>query len=136
MKDGTKGLYGSFKLGGTKSGRLASANPNLQNLPSTGSPYAKPVKKIFGAPKGYVFIGSDFSSLEDRISALTTRDPNKELVYLEGFDGHCLRAYSYFGNQMPDIHMAEEGDTVYKVTLDDGTVIYCNEEELKELQND
>ena len=54
-----KGLYGNFNLCGTKSGRLSSSNPNLQQLPSTGSPYAKPVKKIFTAPKGYVFCGAD-----------------------------------------------------------------------------
>lgn len=58
-----KGLYGNFNLCGTKSGRLSSSNPNLQQLPSTGSPYAKPVKKIFTAPKGYVFCGADQRSL-------------------------------------------------------------------------
>lgn len=130
---GMRGLYGSFKLGGTVSGRLSSSNPNLQQLPSTGSPYAKPVKKIFGAPKGYVFCGADQRSLEDRISALTTRDPNKLRVYTEDYDGHCLRAYSYFGDQMPDIHLAEEGTKVYKVTKNDGEVIYCTEEELRSL---
>jgi DNA polymerase-1 len=103
MSDGTKGLFGSFNLGGTKTGRLSSSKPNLQNLPSTGSPYAKPVKDIFVAPKGFIFVGADQRSLEDRISALTTRDPNKIKVYTEGYDGHCLRSYSYFQEKMPDI---------------------------------
>lgn len=58
-----KGLYGNFNLCGTKSGRLSSSNPNLQQMPATGSPYAKPVKKIFTAPKGYVFCGADQRSL-------------------------------------------------------------------------
>src|SRR5690606_32526700 len=40
---------------------------------------------------------------EDRISALTTKDPNKLKVYIDGYDGHCLRAYAYFGQHMPDI---------------------------------
>lgn len=61
--NGMKCLYGSFKLGGTVSGRLTSSSPNLQQIPSTGSPYAKPVKKIFGSPKGYVFCGADQRSL-------------------------------------------------------------------------
>ena len=61
--NGMKCLYGSFKLGGTVSGRLTSSSPNLQQIPSTGSPYAKPVKKIFGAPKGYIFCGADQRSL-------------------------------------------------------------------------
>ena len=42
-------------------------------------------------------------ALEDKINTLLTRDPNKEKVYKDGYDGHCLRAYSYFGDQMPDI---------------------------------
>jgi DNA polymerase-1 len=48
-------------------------------------------------------VGADFSSLEDKISALTTKDPNKIKVYADGYDGHCLRAFAYFGKQMPDI---------------------------------
>lgn len=47
--------------------------------------------------------GADFASLEDRISALTTKDPMKLDVYTKGYDGHCLRAYYYFGDKMPDI---------------------------------
>ena len=95
-------LHGSFNLGGTVSGRLSSSNPNLQNIPS-GSKYGKLIKKCFVAPKGWIFCGSDFDSLEDYISALTTKDPNKLKVYQEGYDGHCLRAFSYFKGEMPDI---------------------------------
>lgn len=48
-------------------------------------------------------MGLDFASLEDRISAVTTKDPNKLKVYTDGYDGHCLRAFAYFREQMPDI---------------------------------
>ena len=41
--------------------------------------------------------------MEDKISALQTSDPNKLKIYIDGYDGHCLRAYKYFGDQMPDI---------------------------------
>jgi len=102
--DGEYYLHGNFNLGGTVSGRLSSSKINLQNLPSTGSKYAKDIKKCFIAPPGWVLVGVDFSSLEDRISALTTKDPNKLKVYTDGYDGHCLRAYSYFGDRMPDIN--------------------------------
>ena len=93
-------LMGNFRLGGTKSGRLSSNNVNLQQLPSGGR-YGKLIKSCFQAPEGWLFVGLDFDSLEDRISALTTKDPNKLKVYTDGFDGHCLRAYSYFTDQMP-----------------------------------
>lgn len=101
--DGWHYLFGNFNLGGTISGRLSSSGPNLQNLPATGSRYAKIIKSCFRAPPGWLFCGLDFASLEDKISALTTKDPNKIKVYTDGYDGHCLRAYAYWPQLMPDI---------------------------------
>jgi len=101
--DGMNYLHGNFNLGGTVSGRLSSSKVNLQNLPSSGSKYSKHVKECFAAPEGWLMLGADFTSLEDRISALTTKDKNKLKVYTDGYDGHCLRAFSYFREQMPDI---------------------------------
>jgi DNA polymerase-1 len=100
--DGSWRLYGNFNLGGTVSARLSSSNPNLQNLPSN-SIYGKLIKGCFGCIDGFLFGGADFNSLEDMVSALTTRDTNKMKCYLDGFDGHSLRAFSYFKDQMPDI---------------------------------
>lgn len=97
-----KWLFGNFKLGGTKSGRLSSSDINLQNLPAGGK-YGKAIKDCFVAPDGWLVVGLDFNALEDRISALTTKDPNKLKVYIEGYDSHSLRAFSYFRDQMPDI---------------------------------
>lgn len=96
-------LHGSLNLGGTKSSRLSHSDPNMGNLPSSGTIYAKPVKSSFRAKPGWVMVGCDFNSLEDMISALVTRDPMKLKVYTDGYCGHCLRAYSYFPELMPDI---------------------------------
>lgn len=74
-------LHGNFNLGGTVSGRLSSSDPNLQNIPA-GSEYGKLIKSCFLGPVGWLFCGADFNSLEDYISALTTKDPNKLKVYL------------------------------------------------------
>lgn len=125
--DGWHWLFGNFNLGGTVSGRLSSSGPNLQNLPANvamalseavmeklGKRIArfldkgklllgKVIKSCFQAPPGWFFCGIDFMSLEDRISALTTKDPNKLKVYTDGYDGHSLRAYSYFGDLMTGI---------------------------------
>ena len=122
-KDGWHYLSGNFNLGGTVSGRLSSSDPNLQNLPSniqlsisevlmsklgsTSTPLIKKGKLHLGKliktcvqpPPGWIFCGLDFDSLEDKISALTTKDKNKLKVYLDGYDGHSLRAYSYFKDQ-------------------------------------
>lgn len=160
--DGWHYLFGNFNLGGTLSGRLSSSDPNLQNLPANvavalaaamiqqlsamgAGKYiekgklllGKLIKSCFEAPPGWLFCGLDFASLEDRISALTTKDPNKLKVYTDGYDGHSLRAYAYFGSEMPLIRQAEgvrafrvvqdeeefyllEGDDI---TLEDGTVM-------------
>ena len=48
-------------------------------------------------------MGADYASLEDRIDALLTKDINKIKVYTDGYDGHSLRAFNYFRDQMPDI---------------------------------
>ena len=129
--DGRRYIYGNFNLGGTVSGRLSSSKPNLQQIPATGSKYAKLIKSCFQAPKGWLWVGLDYQSLEDHISALVTKDPNKLKVYTDEYDGHCLRAYSYWKNLMPDItaqldEIHKEGK-VYKVTYDDGSVEYLNE---------
>lgn len=129
--DGRRYIYGNFNLGGTVSGRLSSSKPNLQQIPATGSKYAKLIKSCFQAPKGWLWVGLDYASLEDHISALVTKDPNKLKVYTDEYDGHCLRAYSYWKNLMPDItaqldEIHKEGK-VYKVTNDDGSVEYLNE---------
>jgi DNA polymerase-1 len=124
--DGWWYLFGSYNLGGTVSGRLSSNNPNMQNLPANVTmaisaallaaypvlakfvkkgklSLGKLIKYCFQAPPGWIFCGLDFASLEDRISALTTKDPQKLKVYTDGYDGHCLRAHAYFGDKMPDI---------------------------------
>lgn len=100
--EGVSWLNGNFNLTGTQSGRLSSNDPNMQNIPSN-SQYGDDVKSCFVAPEGWLFATADFSSLEDRINAILTKDPNKIRVYTEGFDGHCLRAYTYFKDQMEGI---------------------------------
>ena len=107
--DGWHYLFGNFNLGGTVSGRLSSSKPNLQNLPSTGSKYAKLIKSCFQAPPGWLFVGIDFNALESRIDALLTKDPMKLAVYVDGFDSHCLASFFYFREQMPDIEAELQG---------------------------
>ena len=77
----------------------------------------------FVSPDGWLFCGADFNSLEDYISALTTKDKNKLRVYTDGYDGHCLRAFYYFRDQLPDIRQAEEKERCFKVTTKKGVVL-------------
>lgn len=134
--DGWHYLFGNFRLGGTASGRLSSNNPNLQNIPSAGSTkvkqrLAKLIKECFEAPPGWLFVGLDFDSLEDKISAVTTKDPEKIKVYSDGFDGHCLRALAYFKEHMPDIELLPDGATAYKATVDGKEIYFHSNEEIE-----
>lgn len=117
--DGWYYIHGSFRLGGTVSGRLSSANPNLQNTPSSGNRYSALVKSCVQAPPGYLLAGVDFESLEDKISALTTKDKNKLKVYTQGFDGHSFRAYGYWPEKFPDLVMSPESINSIKVNHED-----------------
>lgn len=112
--DGNYYLHGSFNIGGTVSFRLSSSNPNLQNLPS-GSKYAKHIKSCFVGHTGTVMTGADFTSLEDKVNALITKDKNKLAVYTDGYDSHSLRSYFYFPNQLTDIKQAQPEDKTYEL---------------------
>lgn len=102
-------------------------------MPATGSKYAEIIKECFEAPPGWLFVGLDFASLEDRISAVTTKDPNKLRVYLDGFDGHCLRAHAYFGDQMPDIELAPPEVPCYKANVGGADVYFHADEDVEYL---
>ena len=136
--DGWHYLFGNFRLGGTASGRLSSNNPNLQNIPSSGSSDAKQrlaklIKECFEAPPGWLFVGLDFDSLEDKISAVTTRDPEKIKVYSDGYDGHCLRALAYFGNHMPDIETCPPTSEAFMAEIGGKKVYFHATEEIEYL---
>jgi DNA polymerase-1 len=133
-------LHGHFNLGGTVSGRLSSSDPNMQNLPSTGSIYAKPTKKCFSAPDDWLLVGADYNALEARIGALLTKDIAKLCVYTDGYDSHSFNAYGYWKDKMPDIQYSltqvNFSCKFYRVTQDDGTISYHvgDDPKLKEFQ--
>lgn len=113
-------LIGSFNLGGTVSGRLSSSKPNLQQIPATGSKYAKLIKSCFQAPQGWLLCGLDFNALEAHIDALVTKDPAKLAVYISDYDSHMYNAYHYWRDQCPEIELLQEDyqGKCYKVTID------------------
>jgi DNA polymerase I-like protein with 3'-5' exonuclease and polymerase domains len=103
-------LYGQYKLLGAKTGRYTSSNPNMLNMPSTKSRFAKPVKKCFVAPEGKIILAADYSALEDRVIASLSRDVNKCDIFLKNLDGHSLNALGYFLPRIENL-MDITGDT-------------------------
>jgi DNA polymerase I-like protein with 3'-5' exonuclease and polymerase domains len=61
-------LHGEFKGTTTLTGRLSSANPNLQNIPTRGS-FGKQMRGLIIAPEGWVIVGIDLSNIEARMLA-------------------------------------------------------------------
>jgi len=127
FKLGGEFLHGNLKLGGTQSGRLSSNSPNLTNLPSQGK-MGKLIKSCVVAPDGWLFAGADFASLEERIGAILSKDPNRIKVYTDGYDGHSLRAAKYFKDQMPDIvAQLDAAETATKFWIDENGEYCCGE---------
>jgi len=113
-----------------------NSGPNLQQIPSTGSIYSKPIKKCFSAPKGYLMVGADFTALEAKIGALLTKDNAKISIYTQGYDSHSFNTYGYWPEKMPDIKFIPEGSNAlgFKITQD-GQGYLLTSEDTVELEN-
>lgn len=81
-------VHGSLMLDGTRSGRLSSRDPNLQNIPSGSGRMAKMAKNVFVAPPGRILIQLDYSQLEYRVAAILSGDPVFQQVFVDGHDLH------------------------------------------------
>lgn len=82
-KDSNNIIHCEFKLHGTETGRLSSANPNMQNIPRDSS-----IKKLFIARPGYTLIQLDYSQAELRVLAYISGDEHLIDCYVNGRDLH------------------------------------------------
>lgn len=100
LADAQNRVRSNFLQTGTATGRLASKNPNLQNIPARGT-FAKDVRDCFLASEGYSLISLDYSQIELRLLAHFSRDPALLAAFRADEDIHARTAISIFGDAQP-----------------------------------
>lgn len=95
-------IHGKFHQTITATGRISSADPNLQNIPIR-MPLGRAIRKVFVPEEGYVFVDADYSQIELRVLAHASRDENMILAYKEGRDIHASTAAEVFGVPLEEV---------------------------------
>ncbi len=89
-------VHTTFGQTGTATGRLSSANPNLQNIPIR-TELGRGIRAAFIAEPGHVLLTADYSQIELRLLAHFSHDPLLVEAYRRGDDIHTLTASQVFG---------------------------------------
>jgi DNA polymerase-1 len=92
----TKRVHTSYSLAATSTGRLASTDPNLQNIP-VRTEEGRKIRSAFVAPAGSKLISADYSQIELRVVAHVADIPQLKKAFAEGQDIHAMTASEMFG---------------------------------------
>ena len=96
LNHGTGRLHTTFDQTGTATGRLSSANPNLQNIPIR-TELGREIRAAFTAQAGCILLAADYSQIELRLLAHYSKDPLLVEAFRRGDDIHTLTASQVFG---------------------------------------
>ncbi len=99
-------IHTSFNQTVTATGRISSADPNLQNIP-VRTALGREFRKVFIPKEGYSFIDADYSQIELRILASLSGDKKLIEAYNEGKDIHAITASQVF-----NVPLCEVTDTL------------------------
>jgi DNA polymerase-1 len=98
----TRRLHTVFKQTVTTTGRLSSAEPNLQNIP-VREEEGRRIRRVFIAAPGHVLLAGDYSQIELRLMAHLSRDEAFVQAFLRGEDIHQRTASEIFGVPMNEV---------------------------------
>lgn len=102
----TRRIHCSFSQVGTSTGRLASQNPNLQNIPIR-SPEGKKIRQAFIPGPGYTLISADYSQIELRLLAHFSGDPVLTESFNKGEDIHIATAAKVFDIDLSQVSSSQ-----------------------------
>ena len=105
LLDSDDRLHTEFIASGAATGRMASQNPNLQNIPIR-TERGRAIRNAFIAPKGYSLVALDYSQIELRIAAILSGDEKFCDIFKSGRDVHQEVAARVF-NVAPEAVDAE-----------------------------
>ncbi|WP_312526870.1 DNA polymerase I [Paracoccus sp. (in: a-proteobacteria)] len=92
----TRRVHTSYSITGAQTGRLASTDPNLQNIP-VRTDEGRRIREAFIAPEGRKIVSLDYSQIELRILAHVADIPALKQAFREGIDIHAMTASQMFG---------------------------------------
>jgi DNA polymerase-1 len=98
----TTRVHTSYAMASTSTGRLASSEPNLQNIPIRNEE-GRRIRKAFIAPKGRKLISADYSQIELRLLAHIAGIDALKKAFADGLDIHAMTASEMFGVPVKDM---------------------------------
>ncbi len=99
-------LHTSYNQAGAATGRLASSDPNLQNIPIRSAD-GRRIRRAFIASPGHRLVACDYSQIELRIMAHLSEDPALLAAFAKGEDIHRATAAEVFGKPLAEVQSDE-----------------------------